>query len=206
MIAIILFIACSQQHNSIDDRAKWELYEPTFVKSPPIGRPLTWSAPDSIVTALQNSGEDWNQHLSCGLKLSHVDDHADVRFECGHLDKTPGFHSEIIQVRDKNVVVIDDDYCDDLPSVVTLHAWGHQLGFDENIRWYPTVTAPDKVNLVEWGYTPNSWGLIESDGLRIWAHKNGAPGCGDDELPWSWESNPDLYKSYPTPDQIRNFF
>jgi hypothetical protein len=195
---LILFLACvNDKPRQEDIRPDWVLYTPPLHLKSPINREITWSAPEGVRVALQRAADDWNVHLSCGLRLKRVETGGDVTFVCGKPDFNP-FESEVLGMGDNGKQVIASSYCKMLPHAAAVHAWGHSLGFDDNFETFQSVLSPHHSYTYEERPKKPVWGNIETDGFRIWAKRNGAPGCGNKELPWSWQKYPDFYLEHPT--------
>jgi hypothetical protein len=179
-------------------RGHWELYRPELVFMPPLNREVTWSAPPEMVDSLQKAADQWTLHLSCGVNLKYVETGGELQFQCAEPVNTNGYHLEEIGWEEYGLVSIGEKYCERLPIQHAVHAWGHQLGFGEQFKWYPVTMDGIDVNLTKYGNKSRGWRPFETDGFRIWAHQNGAPGCGNRELPWSWQKNPEIYLEHPT--------
>ncbi len=212
LTTLYILIACNsvlspsdsdfQFDSNNSDKMDWELYQPSPEVRVPIGQELTWSAPPEMVPVLQAALEDWNLHLSCGLNIRRVESDGDLRFSCSAPRVLSPYHADEMGWDGDNVITISERWCENLPEVFARHAWGHQLGFPEKFEWYPTVTSSVDVQAITMGMKPIGWNPVEVDGLRVYALNRGAPGCGERELPWSWEVDSRLYHSHPSLKEI----
>jgi hypothetical protein len=197
LLLLFMLLGCddSPRDELHDD---WHLYQPDFIFDPPLGREITWSAPSSMADELQKAADEWTLHLSCGLKLTQVEEGGDLQFRCADAQRKSYFHPDEMGWEYYGLVSIDEHYCENLPPLFALHAWSHQLGFAEDFSSNSNVQNPGGIALITYGMKSYTWHPTETDGLRIWAHQNGAPGCGNKELPWSWQKDPKIYRSHPT--------
>lgn len=204
-IPLLAIIACghSAEH---DERRDWELYEPIVDASHDLMQgELTWSAvdvPSALHDSIPSVGAEWSHVLECGLTLREVDptvERPDVIFSCGEVAgaATPDVDS-LSATRGPNgslVVTVSVAQCQSPQTMLARHALGHALGLVDDVRWYQTTmgTMDLATGTPDSGFSP-----MEIDGFRIWAHERGAPGCGKDELQWSWIESPEAYHEHPS--------
>lgn len=196
-----LLLACSpQQHISNPDRRDWELYAPALDQTLHLPITITWSADRDLVHDLTVSAADWRRHLSCGIELVQVEKDADVSFDCKDFEIVPNVEARSLDFPGNGHISVHPAACSRGGNALATHAWGHALGFQHREEWFDTRMSAVGIVLEQMHgiKVGKEWDPVESDGYRIWALRNGAPGCGADELPWSWVEHPDNYDELPT--------
>ena len=209
--SLFLLFGCStpQPADSFDHRDNWEKYVPVLMEgqnAPTLdGTGIKWRAEGDaarFAPLIALTSRDWDKRLSCGLNPSEAKgkEKPDIIWRCAaehvsseHITRnaTCGIGNDTNE--GARIVLINQELCDHPRAGVIRHAWGHALGLDENYRYYMTIMDAHQVHFPR----SASFSPMETDGFRIWAHVLGAPGCGDKELPWSWEAYPNMYHTHP---------
>lgn len=171
---------------------------------------ITWWTDAGVPTEkLSAAAGEWTRALECGANFKRTDNpkFADIKFVCGPLDKgiskvdplgtENGYFATSINKAGVTVVVLDEWCSDNIARVQALHVWGHALGYPH--QWDQSDSVLASAPIYPLNSERASLGIRgeELDNIRIWAYKQGAPGCNEKELPWSWEIYPDFYSSYP---------
>lgn len=202
-ILLSLLLGCSsEQPTRALDRRDWELYTPAFDREPILPSTITWSADPELVDGLTAAGSEWRQHLSCGVELRRVDGDADVDFRCEDFEIVPNTEARSLSFPREGHISVNPQACARGGHELMIHAWGHALGLQHREEWFDTRMSAVGI-VLEQRYNAEvdgSWDPVETDGFRIWALQSGAPGCGPDELEWSWITDPDLYRNPPPID------
>ena len=199
------WLTACQQSNDYDYRMSWELYVPAVDHNRPAGLDdTTWAViagSPKLESSIIRMGAKWNSVLECGAAMKQVDPDIkvpDVVFTCGQSSgRTSSIHNNRLHFNHDTAsltVIINDEDCADPDNMLIRHAIGHALGFADETKWYQTVmgTLDFSLDSPDSGFSP-----MEIDGFRVWAHEQGAPGCGDKKLPWSWEAFPNMYHAHP---------
>jgi hypothetical protein len=203
--SLFLLIGC-QQDKGIDYRMSWELYVPAVDhdRPPQLGE-MTWAMIEGtplLESKISKIGTKWSRALECGITMTQVDQNLkepDVIFTCEQLHgqtssiENNRLHFDYDTSNTLNIIINAAD-CENPDNMLVRHAIGHALGFIDEFKWHQTVMGTLDLVLEgpDTGFFP-----MEIDGFRAWAHEQGAPGCGDKELPWSWEAYPNMYSSHP---------
>jgi len=207
MILLITFLfACSTDD---DYRGSWYLHKPTWEASPPQGD-LTWAVRSGASLKLnlrfKKALDEWRLSMGCIFEPREVDpdEQADIEFNCS---EPPGRSFEdgngtdqdrmvTIVEKDKNTrnVFIKPVVCDIGGDMVFMHAAGHGLGLADIEEVFPNVMSQASLLPRYWNHDVPG---MERDGLRIWAYKKGASGCGTRDPKWSWEIEPERYRIHP---------
>lgn len=208
-LIITLLAACSPIDSNVvpDYRAQWSQHEPNWVHEPPTGE-ITWSLVEGSTPKrderFSQALDEWQISLACRFTPRHVmpNEGPSISFHCSEPPSRLEDQGKITTLVDpdsgKINVWVKPNLCDYAADILMLHAAGHGLGHDEMQRWYPTVM--DGFSIVP-DPPVKKFSGNERDGLRIWALRRGAPGCGDRDPEWSWVADPDYYAGDP-PDVV----
>jgi len=173
-----------------------------------------WTDPNRMAAAIRGATSGWQKPLACGVDFVEVkpQDNPDILFRCEpYYPELRGenlvIETTVTEVSGKKQVVvkINPEWCLKPNRPFALHAFGHGLGFEEpgfGIHPYPAVM--DRIAIQPWlkdyAYFEHmqDFEARELDSFRIWSLEQGAPGCGTDDPPWSWE-DPSLWYTYSAP-------
>lgn len=201
---IMMLLACSVDSGvdqPIDPRQDWELFVPIGGPDLQMRPTIRWYSDSSISGLASESARDWELHLSCGIDLVQVESpyDADVSITCDDFEHVG---SSFLMTDDHGKVTLTAQACAAGGGLMMQYAFALALGFSQQPTWFDNATMGNKawLELMQSGSEIQSWSMIETDGWRAWALQRGAPGCGPDELGWSWIVYPDFYRTSPTHD------
>lgn len=210
MLVIALIIGCAGE---VDNRPDWSLYIPKLDTVGEYTDSVRWRVESSVTdgwiggpeleAGLLQTTDSWSKALACGTKIEHVSDPdaANLVFHCmPDPDDAPFSENDLITVGidedGTRHVAVDPDWCRGGGREFHTYVMGRGLGFAPQSVYHKSVMRG--VSLTHYGMDrDNGIETEELDGFRIWALRHSAPGCGAEDPKWSWEQDPDRYKSYP---------
>jgi hypothetical protein len=159
-----------------------------------------WTDPAAMQAVTREAAGLWRAPLACGVRLTEVPvgDAPDVVLRCEPFEETVPFDVLSTQVTweggHKQVLVrIQPERCVRPSRALALHAFGNGLGFDAaeaREAGAQLVMGPEVRRPFLYGDLVRDDQVFEGqerDGFRIWALERGAPGCGAEDPPWSWD-------------------
>lgn len=204
---LLLLLACSNAPNTVestyDPRPDWELFVPEEERTIQVPSTVRWYSDPSIASKVAPAARDWELHLSCGMIFKQVDDPtmSDITISCADFPSEGG---SFLMDNGMGGITLTQQACDAGGPTVMRWALAMGMGFKQQFRWYDNEASGTGAGLELHGYPDNGWSPFETDGWRAWALERGAPGCGEDELEWSWIEDPNLYKTPPTPEAAQH--
>jgi len=189
-----------------DARQDWELFSPIGGPDLQTQAKISWFADSPISDRALKASNEWEIHTSCGIDLIKVDDprEADISLAC---DDFASENSSFLMADKEGNFTLSKRACASGGDAMMRFVFAIAMGFPQQFVWFENQadgsSAWGELNNIE----SNGWSNIETDGWRVWALEHGAPGCGKDELEWSWIKDPLFYKTPPnqeTADRLIN--
>lgn len=196
---ILALLGCSAEQSGYQlDARDWELYKPAFDHEPQLPTTIKWSSDPAVAVDLEAAAREWRLHTSCGIDFQRVESDADVDFKCADFEFAPNSEASSLDFKDfkeEGKIVVSPEACARGGQALARHAMGHAIGLRHEENWFETRMSSVSLVLEQMHGVQPRYDLdpMEIDGLRYWALSTGAPGCGAEELQWSWETNPELF-------------
>lgn len=218
-LSLLSFTGCDCSHCPPSGvmSPEWFLFEPKLHPEVPFPHgEISWavddSVPEALTSSLVSSAEEWRLVLGCNFNATQVSPAPDthILFSCADDDHLVGgsysatwVYADGFQEDNSRHVILAPRFCKTGGNALSQHAWSSALGFpsdqDSSDTW---AIMGFSIDIEQRGGKQKPISGLELDGLRIFAKKMGAPGCGENEPKWSWDKKSVPYYTHPSENDI----